>query len=210
MPQNDDFACTFISEHSIIKTLVLASNHGTHTSQETHPICIHSHTGKRNRQTILLKCLCSKDPSNYMLLYLNLISYFSPLIIKFSLFLMILHLVPTTMFWVFYTRERRNTHKRTHAYSIHSLKSTFSKNYVFFPSVAAAAALLLPPPATIVVCGEFSFLAASCNNSVSTSPLGICIYLTTLPRIKQFRNAINCGYFSLSTTLTSVSLTFKY
>ena len=66
------------------------------------------------------------------------------------------------------------------------------------------------PPLTTTTDGEFSFRVASCNNSVSTSIGLICTYRTTLPRIKQFFNTHNCGYRSLLTMFTDVSLIFKY
>ena len=65
-------------------------------------------------------------------------------------------------------------------------------------------------PTIYFLAGAFSFLAASWSSSVSTSSGGIWIYLTTLPRTKQFWSATNWGYFSGLITLTFSSLMFKY
>lgn len=54
-----------------------------------------------------------------------------------------------------------------------------------------------------------SFLAASCNNCVSTSSAGNCTYRTTDPLIKQFFTDSMWGYLSGSVTLISVSFMLR-
>jgi hypothetical protein len=91
----------------------------------------------------------------------------------------------------------------------------------FLPAVAVVVVVSALVVAVVVVAvvavfdeedeeGAFSFRAASCNNSISTRVGGICIYRTTLPRMKHDCNDTNCGYFIGSTICTCNNLIFKY
>lgn len=55
-----------------------------------------------------------------------------------------------------------------------------------------------------------SRLVASWRMSMSTNWCGSCTYLTTEPRMKQFRTELMCGYRSSSTTFVFINLMFRY
>ena len=82
--------------------------------------------------------------------------------------------------------------------------------YCFVRRALHVLIIFYPPPDGPPTIGEFSFLVASCNNSVSTSVGFICTYRTTLPLMKQFFSDVNWGYLSWLTTFTDVNLILRY